>query len=45
MDAVGGDMSPGRALDLYLDEMEVDEPQATIIAQRVRARLEQGADE
>ena len=41
LDAVAADMSPGRALELYLDEMEVDEPHATIIAQRVRARLEE----
>jgi hypothetical protein len=42
MDAVAGEMAPGRALELYLDEMEVEEPHATIIAQRVRARLEAG---
>jgi hypothetical protein len=42
MDAVAGELPPGRALELYLDELEVDEPHATIIAQRVRARLEEG---
>jgi hypothetical protein len=40
LDAVATDMSPGRALELYLDELEVEEPHATIVAQRVRARLE-----
>jgi hypothetical protein len=44
MDAVAGEMSPGRALKLYLDELEVEEPHATIIAQRVRARLEDATD-
>jgi hypothetical protein len=41
MDAVAGELSPGRALQLYLDELEVDEPQATIVAKRVKARLEE----
>jgi hypothetical protein len=41
MDAVAGEMTPGRALQLYLDELEVDEPQATIVAKRVKARLEE----
>jgi hypothetical protein len=45
MDAVAGEMSTGRALELYLDELEIDEPQATIIAQRVRARLEESDDD
>jgi hypothetical protein len=40
MAAVAGDLSRGRALELYLDEFEVDEPQASIIAQRVMATLE-----
>jgi hypothetical protein len=40
LDAVAEDMSAGRALELYLEEMDVDEPQATIIAKRVRSRLE-----
>jgi hypothetical protein len=40
LDAVAADLSPGRALELYLDELDVEEPQATIVAQRVRARLE-----
>lgn len=43
LDAVAGEMSPGRALELYLDELDVDEPQATIIAKRVRSRLEEDA--
>jgi hypothetical protein len=41
MDAVADELAPGRALELYLDELEVDEPHATIVAQRVRARLEE----
>jgi hypothetical protein len=41
MESVAGEMSPGRALKLYLDELEVDEPQATIVVQRVRARLDE----
>jgi hypothetical protein len=41
MESVAGEMSPGRALSLYLDELEVDDPQATIVAQRVRSRLEE----
>jgi hypothetical protein len=46
MEAVAGEMKPARALQLYLDEMEVDEPQSTIIARRVKARFEdEGEDE
>jgi hypothetical protein len=45
MDAVAEEMKPGRALQVYLDELEVEEPQATIIAQRVKARLEEDAGE
>lgn len=41
MDSVAGEMSPGRALQLYLDELEVDEPEATIVAKRVKARLDE----
>jgi hypothetical protein len=41
MEAVGNELPMGRALELYLDEMEIDEPQSTIIAQRVLARLEE----
>jgi hypothetical protein len=41
MEAVAGELSPRRALELYLDEVDVDEPQSTIVAKRVRARLEQ----
>ena len=40
VEAVAGEMSMGRALELYLDELDLDEPQATIVAQRVLARLE-----
>lgn len=43
MESVAGEMSSGRALKLYLDELEVDEPQATIVVQRVRARLDEEA--
>jgi hypothetical protein len=43
--AVAGDMSLARALELYLDELDVDEPQATIIAQRVLSRLEEEEEE
>lgn len=42
--AVGTDLSLARALELYLDEQDVDEPQATIIAQRVLSRLEEDSD-
>jgi hypothetical protein len=44
IDAVSGEMKIGRALELYLDEMDIDEPQSTIIAQRVLARLEDEPD-
>ena len=39
--SVSTDMSLPRALEIYLDELDVDEPQATIIAQRVLAKLEE----
>jgi hypothetical protein len=45
LEAVAPDVSAGRALELYLDELDVDEPHATIIAQRVRARLEDDGDD
>jgi hypothetical protein len=45
MEAVADEMSSGRALGLYLDELEVDEPHATIVAQRVMARLEEDETE
>ena len=41
IEAVAGEMTMGRALELYLDELDLDEPQATIVAQRVLARLEE----
>jgi hypothetical protein len=41
MEAVAGELKPGRALELYLSELEVDEPESTIIAKRVKARLEE----
>ena len=42
--AVSADMSLPRALELYLDELDVDEPQATIIAQRVLSQLEEESE-
>jgi hypothetical protein len=44
INAVGGEMKMGRVLELYLDELDVDEPHATIIAQKVLARLEGDED-
>lgn len=44
MESVAGELPSGRALSLYLDELEVDEPQATIVVQRVRARLDEDDD-
>lgn len=41
IDAVADEMTMGRALELYLDELDLDEPQSTIVAQRVLARLEE----
>ena len=41
IDAVAGEMTMGRALELYLDEADLDEPQSTIVARRVLARLEE----
>ena len=40
VEAVGGSMSVGRALELYLEALEPEEPRATIVAKRVLARLE-----
>ncbi|MEX0907322.1 MAG: hypothetical protein WD054_03245 [Gemmatimonadota bacterium] len=39
--AVAGEMRTNRALELYLDELELDEPQSTIVGQRVLARLDE----
>lgn len=39
-DAVGEEMPFDRALELYLDTMDVTEPRASIVARRVMARLE-----
>ena len=41
IDAVAGEMTMGRALELYLDELDLDEPQSTIVARRVLSRLEE----
>jgi len=38
--AVGDSLTVGRALELYLEALEPEEPRATIIAKRVLARLE-----
>ncbi|NJD10895.1 MAG: hypothetical protein FIB01_10850 [Gemmatimonadetes bacterium] len=40
VDAVGDSLTVGRALELYLEALEPEEPRATIIAKRVLARLE-----
>lgn len=41
IDDMGGEVTIGRALELYLDELDVEEPHATIVAQRVLSRLEE----
>jgi hypothetical protein len=40
VEAVGDSLSIGRALELYLEALEPEEPRATIVAKRVLARLE-----
>jgi hypothetical protein len=40
IDAVGDSLTVGRALELYLEALETEEPRATIVAKRVLARLE-----
>lgn len=40
VEAVGDTLSVGRALELYLEALEPEEPRATIVAKRVLARLE-----
>lgn len=40
VEAVGDSLTVGRALELYLEALEPEEPRATIIAKRVLARLE-----
>lgn len=40
VEAVGDSMPIGRAVELYLEALEPEEPRATIIAKRVLARLE-----
>jgi hypothetical protein len=39
IEAVGEEMTPARAVDLYLDELDVDEPEATMVATRVLSTL------
>jgi hypothetical protein len=41
-DAVGDEVPFDRALELYLDSMDVAEPRASIVGRRVMARLEAG---
>ncbi|MCI0435753.1 MAG: hypothetical protein L0271_19240 [Gemmatimonadetes bacterium] len=42
-EAVGGEMPIDRALEVYLDAVDLVEPRASIVARRVMARLEAGA--
>jgi hypothetical protein len=42
LDAVADELPLDRALALYLDAVEPPEPQASIIARRLMARLESG---
>jgi hypothetical protein len=39
-ESVGDELALDRALDLYLDAMDPGEPHASIVAQRVLARME-----
>jgi len=41
-DAIGEEVPFDRALEVYLDAMDVAEPRASIVARRVMARLEAG---
>jgi hypothetical protein len=41
-DAVGEEMPLDRALEIYLDSVDLVEPRASIVARRVMARLEAG---
>lgn len=42
-DAIGEELPLDRALEIYLDAMDVTEPRLSIVARRVMARLEAGA--
>lgn len=42
-DAVGEEMPLDRALEIYLDSVDLVEPRSSIVARRVMARLEAGA--
>ena len=44
LDAVGEELPVRHAVELYLNEMQLEDPRSTIIAQRVLSRLE-GAGE
>ena len=39
IEAVGEELTAARALDLYLDELDIDDPEATIVASRVLSTL------
>src|SRR5688572_13713138 len=41
LDAVGDELPVRRAVEMYLNEMQLEDPRSTIIAQRVRSRLEE----
>jgi hypothetical protein len=43
-DAIGDEVPLDRALELYLDTMDVAEPRASIVGRRVMARLEPGGE-
>ena len=45
LDAVGDELPVRRAVELYLNEMQLEDPRSTIIAQRVLSRLEAGVEE
>lgn len=42
-DATGAELELERALEIYLDAVDVAEPRSSIVARRVLARLEAGA--
>jgi hypothetical protein len=42
-DAVGQELPLDRALEIYLESVDLTEPRASIVARRVMARLEAGA--
>lgn len=44
LDAVGDELPVRRAVELYLNEMQLEDPRSTIIAQRVLSRLDERED-